>query len=168
MDANIAGGSWLNAYYEGRDLRKGFDAASAVDFARLGSFDFIWLHPPYWQMFRYNVNEKRCLSNSPTLGDFLQQMSRVFRNCRGALAPSGKLAILIGDGEHQGRYLGLPFRLMNVAGDLGLWLAAPEIIRFSHGTTSSRQRYNTAFIPRLHDVCLVLERVRSESAERKS
>lgn len=71
----------------------------------------------------------------------------------------GKLAVLIGDGKHYGRYLGLPFRVMNAAASVGFWLAAPEIIRFSHGATSSRQRYNTAFIPRLHDVCLVLERV---------
>lgn len=149
----------LGLDYEGRDLRRGFDATNATDFARLGAFDFIWLHPPYWQMVRYNGHEERCLSNSPTLEDFLKKMACVFRNCRGALSPGGKLAVLIGDGKHQGRYLGLPFHLMNVAGDLGLWLAAPEIIRFSHGATSSRQRYNTAFIPRLHDVCLVLERV---------
>ena len=149
----------LGIAYEGRDLRKGFDATNAADFARLGAFDFIWLHPPYWQMVRYNENEARCLSNAPTLDDFLAQMHRVFRNCRGALAPGGKLAVLIGDGKHQGRYLGLPFHLMNVAGELGLWLSAPEIIRFSHGATSSRQRYKTSFIPRLHDVCLVLERV---------
>src|SRR5947209_4927972 len=31
----------LGIPYEGRDLRNGFDATSAADFARLGAFDFI-------------------------------------------------------------------------------------------------------------------------------
>ena len=148
----------LGIAYEGKDLKRGFNATDASAFARLGTFDFVWLHPPYWQMVRYNESEARCLSNAPTLDYFLEQMGRVFRNVRGVLAPGGKFAVLIGDGKHQGRYLGLPFHLMNVAAAEEFWLAAPEIIRFSHGTTSSRQRYNTAFIPRLHDVCLVLER----------
>jgi len=156
----------LGIDYEGRDLRRGFDATDAAAFARLGTFDFIWLHPPYWQMVRYNAGESRCLSNAPTLGSFLEQLKCVFRNCRGALRPGGKLAVLMGDCRQQGRYLGLPFRTMNAAASVGFWLAAPEIIRFSHGTTSSQQRYTSAIIPRLHDVCLVLEVVRPESGER--
>jgi hypothetical protein len=63
----------------------------------------------------------------------------------------------MGDGKHEGRYLGLPFHTLNAVVVEGYWLAAPEIIRFSHGTTSSGRVYRTAFIPRLHDVCLVLE-----------
>jgi hypothetical protein len=151
---------------QGRDLRCGFDATDATAFERLGTFDFIWLHPPYWQMVRYNAGEPRCLSNAPTLDWFIEQIKRVFRNCRGALRPGGKLAVLMGDCRVQGRYLGLPFLLMNAAASVGFWLAAPEIIRFSHGATSSRQRYTTAFIPRLHDVGLVLERVKREAGSR--
>ena len=52
--------------YEGRDLKAGFDATRAESFAGLGTFDFVWLHPPYWQMIRYN-SDGRCLSNAPTL-----------------------------------------------------------------------------------------------------
>ena len=47
----------------------------------------------------------------------------------------------------------------------GLVLAAPEIIRFSHGTTSARQKeYSSSFIPWLHDVCLVLRQRAADSA----
>ena len=109
----------LGIEYEGRDLRRGFDATDAAAFARLGTFDFIWLHPPYWQMVRYNAGEPRCLSNAPTLDWFLEQLKRVFRNCRGALRPGGKLAVLMGDCRQQGRYLGLPFRVMNAAARSG-------------------------------------------------
>lgn len=158
----------LGIDYEGRDLKRGFDATDAAAFAKLGTFDFIWLHPPYWQMVRYNAGESRCLSNAPTLKEFVEQLRRVFRNCRGVLRPGGKLAVLMGDCRQQGHYLGLPFRTLNAAASVGFWLAAPEIIRFGHGATSSRQRYNTAFIPRLHDVCLVLEAVRTETVERSA
>src|SRR3954469_13772713 len=36
--------------YEGRDQNRGFDATRPEDFAGLGRFDFIWMHPPYFQM----------------------------------------------------------------------------------------------------------------------
>ena len=147
----------LGLSYEGRDLRTGFDATKAESFRDLGAFDFIWLHPPYWQMIRYNPEDCRCLSNAPTIRVFMGELRLVLRNCRGLLSASGKVAVLIGDGKHKGHYMGLPFRTLNVAASEGFWLAAPEIIRFSHGSTSSSRVYSTSFIPRLHDVCLVLE-----------
>lgn len=147
----------LNIEYEGRDLKRGFDATSPEPFASLGCFDFIWMHPPYFQMVRYNPDVPQCLSNAESPRMFSELMRRVLRNCRGVLSPRGKLAILIGDGKFNGEYLGLPFRMMNAAAAEGYWLAAPEIIRFGHGATSSKQSYSGAFIPRVHDVCLVLE-----------
>jgi hypothetical protein len=158
----------LGIDYQGRDLKRGFDATDAGAFETLGKFDFIWTHPPYWQMVRYNPGDTRCLSNGASVTEFVQQKRRVFQNCRGALTPGGKLAVLIGDGKHEGRYLGLPFRLMSAAAAEGFWLAAPEIIRFGHGATSSRKPYSTAFIPRLHDVCLVLEVVTRNAPVRRT
>jgi hypothetical protein len=64
----------------------------------------------------------------------------------------------MGDLRHDGEYCGLPFRTLKVAEAQGLRLAAPEIIRFSHGATSSAKEYHHPMIPRLHDVCLVLRR----------
>ena len=74
--------------YEGRDLRAEFDATRAESFAGLGTFDFVWLHPPYWQMIRYNSNG-RCLSNAPTLEAFVTGLRSVLRNCRAVLAQHG-------------------------------------------------------------------------------
>ena len=150
----------LQIPYEGRDLRTGFDATKAESFAELGRFDFIWLHPPYFQMVRYNPADSRCLSNAATLEVFVTALRSVFRNCGRVLTERGKLAVLIGDGKHDGRYMGLPFRMFNAAEEEGYQLAAPEIIRFGHGSTSSKRIYSTSFIPRLHDVCLVLEPTR--------
>ena len=33
-----------------------------------------------------------------------------------------------------------------------------DIIRFSHGASSSRKRYRSAFIPGLHDVCMIFRK----------
>lgn len=149
--------SGLGIAYHGLDLRSGFDATCAGSFEGLGRFDFVWLHPPYWKMIRYNDDE-RCLSNAPTMREFIGRLRHVLRNCLGVLADGGKLAVLMGDGKHEGRYMALPFRTMRAAALEGYWLAAPEIIRFGHGSTSFAKVYATSFIPRLHDVCLVLER----------
>ena len=141
------------------DLRQGFDATDSACYASLGVCDFVWLHPPYWNMIRYN-DHPRCLSNAPTLDAFVDSLRTVLRNCASVLSPAGQVAILMGDGKHQGRYMGLPFRTFSAAAEEGYELAAPEIIRFGHGSTSSQKAYSFSFIPRLHDVCLVLKRCR--------
>jgi hypothetical protein len=147
----------LGIAYEGRDLKTGFDATKPEFYADLGQFDFVWLHPPYFQMVRYNPADSRCLSNAATLEAFATALRLVFRNCRSVLAERGRLAVLMGDGKHEGRYMGLPFRTLHAAVSEGYWLAAPEIVRFGHGSTSSQKVYSTSFIPRLHDLCFVLE-----------
>lgn len=139
------------------DLRRGFDATKPAHFANIGQYDFVWMHPPYWNVIRYG-DDPQCLSNSKTVSDFLRRLRAAVHNCVGVLAQGGHVAILMGDCKHEGEYLGLPFLTLGIAKTEGLWLAAPEIIRFSHGATSSAKRYNTSFIPRLHDVCLVLKR----------
>lgn len=138
------------------DLHGGFDAQDEKWFQGIGEYDFIWLHPPYWKMICYG-DDPRCLSNAPTLVDFQRRLRRVIRNCHSVLADRGHLAILMGDGKHEGQYMGLPFRTLWLAFQENLWLAAPEIVRFQHGATSSTKQYSTSFIPRLHDICLVLK-----------
>ena len=54
----------LGIRYEGRDLKHGFDATRPEHFEGLGRFDFIWMHPPYFQMVRYNPGDPRCLSST--------------------------------------------------------------------------------------------------------
>src|SRR5262249_42162447 len=113
--------SELGITYEGRDLKMGFDATKAEAFRGLGKFDFIWLHPPYFQMVRYNPKDTRCLSTTRSVDEFTSKLRAVFKNCRSVLAETGHLAILMGDGKHEGRYLGLPFRTMNAAEAEGFW-----------------------------------------------
>lgn len=139
------------------DLQSGFDAAAVEGYVGHPKVDFVWLHPPYWRLIRYG-RDPRCLAAAETVEDFLLLLGTVIENCLRCLNPGGTLAVLMGDYQGDGMYLGLPFRTLQVAERHGLWLAAPEIVRFNHGASSSTKTYRTSFIPRVHDVCLVLKR----------
>ncbi|MEI2723999.1 MAG: hypothetical protein V9H26_10815 [Verrucomicrobiota bacterium] len=119
------------------DLKSGFNAVDPGAYEQLGEFEFIWLHPPYWRMIQW-TDDPRCLGNAPTLGQFLEDLRQVFANCREVLVQGGRLAVLMGDWRYQGRYPSeLPFRTFQAAEEEGFELDAPEIVRFSHGTTSA-------------------------------
>lgn len=139
------------------DIRRGQDASDPASYADREPVDFIWMHPPYWRMIRYN-DDPRCLSNAPSLDAFLNRMQLVLRNCKQVLTSRGKIAVLIGGYSDRGRYQPLPHLLVERAMREGLWPACTEIIRFQHGNTSSRKTYQSSFIPGLHDVCLVFQR----------
>jgi len=139
------------------EIKEGRDATSAESYRDLPPIDFIWGHPPYWRMIKYN-EDSRCLSNAPTLDDFLDRMQEILRLSKGVLSPYGKIAILIGGYSDRGQYQPLPQLLVERAIRENLWPACTEIIRFQHGNTSSRRTYRSSFIPGLHDTCFVFER----------
>lgn len=142
------------------DLRDGFDACDPATFPADGSFDFCWAHPPYWRMKRYS-DDPRDLSTAPTLEAFLERYAAFIANCRSALRPGGKLAILMGDYHDMSRsFIPLVYHTKRLAFSEGFRPACTDIIRFSHGASSSTKVYRTAFIPSLHDVCAVFEKPR--------
>lgn len=136
------------------DINRGQDAACPESYAKLAPVDFVWAHPPYWRMIKYN-DDPRCLSTQPTLEAFLNRMQLILRLSKSVLTPYGKIAILIGGYSDQGRYQPLSQLLVERAIREGLWPATTEIIRFQHGNTSSKRRYESSFIPGLHDTCTV-------------
>ena len=138
------------------DIRNGDDAAEPSSYVGFGYVDFVWMHPPYWKMIRYN-DDPDCLSNAETLDAFLNRMAKVFNNCRSVLRRDGKIAVLIGGFSEQGRYQPLAALLMAKAIEIGLWPATTEIIRFQHGNTSSRRSYRSSFIPGIHDTCMIFQ-----------
>lgn len=147
----------LGLPFHGFDLRSGQDATNPESYAGIGPVDFIWMHPPYWKMIPYN-DDPRCLSQAPTLEDFLERLGVVLGHCRQALSRHGKIAILIGGFSHRGRYMPLPHLTLQVALDQRLWPACTEIIRVQYGNRSARNRYRSSFIPGVHDVCLVFRK----------
>jgi hypothetical protein len=139
------------------DIREGTDACDPSQFPR-DTFNFCWLHPPYWRQKLY-TDDPRDLSRTPTLDAFLVRYQRLIRNCAGALAARGKLAILMGDyHDREAGFVPLVYHTKRIAFECGLRQHTTDIIRFSHGASSSNKVYRSAFIPGLHDVCMIFEK----------
>jgi hypothetical protein len=140
------------------DIHQGFDACDAQDFPQGESFEFIWAHPPYWRQKLY-ADDPRDLSRSPTLEHFLTRYGQFIRNCKASLKPGGKLAILMGDyNDREAGFVPLVYHTKRLAFAAGLKQHCTDIIRFSHGNSSSKKVYQSSFIPGLHDVCMIFER----------
>jgi hypothetical protein len=141
------------------DISMGFDACDPETFPRAGIFDFIWAHPPYWRQKLY-TNDTRDLSTEPTLEDFLDRYENFIGNCATALKPGGKLAILMGDySDRDEGFVPLVYHTKRLCFEAGLHQCCTDIIRFSHGASSAKKTYRSSFIPGLHDVCTIVERV---------
>lgn len=140
-----------------KDIRTGFDACDPKQFEGIGTFDFVWIHPPYWRQKVYS-NDKRDMSTAPTLSYFLFRYDQLIRNCVSVLKPGGKLAILMGDYSDNGAFIPLTYWTKRLAFVAGLRPCCTDIIRFSHGASSSHKVYTSSFIPGLHDTCMIFEK----------
>jgi hypothetical protein len=147
----------LGLYCWSSDLHQGADACDARHLPRR-CFDFCWLHPPYWRQKLY-TDDPRDLSRAPTLHAFLDRYRMLIANCAGALAPGGKLAILMGDYcDREAGFVPLVYHTKRLAFDCGLRQCCTDIIRFSHGASSGKKVYRSSFIPGLHDVLAIFEK----------
>jgi hypothetical protein len=146
------------------DIHAGIDACDPSLFygnsARFpeGSFAFTWLHPPYWRQKLY-ADDSRDLSRCETLEDFLERYRMLIRHSAHVLKPGGKLAILMGDySDREAGFVPLTYFTKRLAFEEGLVQCCTDIVRFSHGASSSRKVYRSSFIPGLHDLCMIFER----------
>jgi len=140
------------------DIHQGIDACDPQGIASEATFDFIWAHPPYWRQKLYAADE-RDLSRAPTLEQFLHRYGLFIRNAARALKPRGKLAILMGDYvDREAGFVPLCYHTKRLAFVHGLRQHCVDIIRFSHGASSSTKVYRSSFIPGLHDVCCIFEK----------
>jgi hypothetical protein len=140
------------------DLHTGFDACDPKTYEGIGTFDFCFIHPPYWRQKVYS-NDPRDLSTAPTLNDFLVGYKQLIENCAGVLNPYGKFAILMGDySDREAGFVPLTWWTKKFAFYVGLRQSCTDIIRFSHGASSSKKVYRSSFIPGLHDVCSIFEK----------
>jgi hypothetical protein len=139
------------------DIHRGLDACDPQGFGA-NTFEFIWAHPPYWRLKLY-ADDLRDLSRAPTLEDFLRRYGQFIRNCAAALKQGGKLAILMGDySDREAGFVPLTYHTKRLAFAAGLRQHGTDIIRFSHGASSSKKVYRSSFIPGLHDVCCIFQK----------
>lgn len=147
------------------DIRDGNDACVPSTYKNLGTFDFIWVHPPYWRQKTYS-DDVRDLSVSPSLPEFLWRYAAMIFQLKKVLTPGGRLAILMGDySDREAGYCPLVYHTQRICFDFGLRQSCTQIIRFSHGASSSKKTYRSSFIPGLHDVCTIVEKIAPHSEE---
>jgi len=151
--------AWLNDQlglgltYWGADLRTGFNLLKRP---LPGKYDLVWLHPPYWDIIRYS-DHAADLSTSADYTLFLTRLRRCLARCAEAVAPGGRLAVLVGDVRRNGRYYCLTRDVMNMAGDLGELSAV--IIKAQHNVRSNTKHYSGLVEPRIqHETCVVFRR----------
>jgi hypothetical protein len=141
------------------DIHRGIDACDPQGFGN-DTFDFIWAHPPYWRQKLY-ADDPKDLSRAPTLEAFLRRYGQFVRNGTAALKANGKLIILMGDcSDREAGFIPLTYYTKHFAFSAGLRQHGTDIIRFSHGASSSKKVYRSVFIPGLHDVCMIFEKTK--------
>jgi hypothetical protein len=140
------------------DIRDGKDACAAESYEGIGTFDFVWLHPPYWRQKEYTA-DARDLSSCKTVTGFLNRYHLLILRCEEALQKNGKLAILMGDySDREAGFVPLVYHTKQLCFEAGLKQTCTDIIRFSHGASSSTKVYQSSFIPGLYDVCCIFEK----------
>ena len=55
-------------------------------------------------------------------------------------------------------FIPLTYETKRLAFAAGLRQNVTDIVRFSHGASSSKKIYHSSFIPGLHDVCTIFEK----------
>lgn len=138
------------------DLNNGWDAL--IDEIPSGS-DFIFSHPPYWDIISYekqresyNAND---LSNQMTYEEFIKKLNFVNEKIYHSLVFGGRHALLIGDVRKQGKYYSI-IKDMDWYGDL-----ESHIIKTQYNCVSDNKIYaNQNFIPIKHEHLLVFKKNR--------
>ena len=145
----------LGLSYLGLDLKTGFDLLTSPI---PGRFDFIFWHPPYWNMVRYS-GEPADFSNAPTYQEWLERMGRGFRRLFAVLLPGGHLALQVGDLRRRGAYYFM-------AGDCYREFGEPltsVLVKEQHNMRSDAIAYSgRSFIPIVHEYVLIYQKAASQ------
>lgn len=138
------------------DLNNGWDAL--IDEIPTGS-DFIFSHPPYWDIISYekqrNSYSKNDLSNEMPYEEFIEKLNIINEKIYHSLLYGGRHALLIGDVRKQGKYYSI-IKDMAWFGDL-----ESHIIKIQYNCMSDNKTYsNNNFIPIKHEHLLVFKKNR--------
>lgn len=138
------------------DLNNGWDAL--IDEIPSGA-DFIFSHPPYWDIISYekqrNSYSENDLSNQMSYEQFIEKLNVVNEKIYHSLLYGGRHAMLIGDVRKQGKYYSI-IKDMSWYGDL-----ESHIIKIQHNCISDNKVYtNQNFIPIKHEHLLVFRKNR--------
>ncbi len=137
----------------GGDLHQGFNLLTQDLPA---SFDFVWIHPPYWSIIKYSDHPDD-LSNAYEYPDFVRKLRTCLKRCHDALTPGGRLAVLVGDVRRFGTYIPIVRDVLNLEGELGAIRAV--LIKTQHNCKSDGKNYGRMEDPLIqHEYCVVFKK----------
>jgi len=141
-------------HYKGLDLVTGFDLVQD----NIGEeFDFIFWHPAYWSAIDYDIDHPNNLSRCKTYKEFLEKLKICMNRLVGSLNPGGHLAILYGDGRHQGKYYSTHSDIIS----FDLIPLDVVLIKLRERTRERSHLFNYGagkFVPTVHEYVLIFER----------
>ena len=108
---------------------RNIDLSELLSIFQIKKVQFIIMHPPYWDIIKFSDN-KNDLSNTLTLGDFLDAFGEVIENTSKYLERYRYLACVIGDKYMNGQVVPLGFHCMNKFLEKGFLLKAILVKNF--------------------------------------
>ena len=139
--------------YWGGDLKQGFNLVTTELPER---HDFVWIHPPYWNIIRYS-DDPADLSTIETYEEFRNQLAVCLRRCSAALVPGGRLVVLVGDVRRRGRYTPIVRDVLRFEKHLGELRSI--IIKTQHHCRSDGVQYSSMEdVPIQHEYCVVFKK----------
>ncbi|AUV74213.1 hypothetical protein C1940_17325 (plasmid) [Lactiplantibacillus plantarum subsp. plantarum] len=118
--------------------------------------DFVFSHPPYWDMVDYSKvrgsDDKDDLSNGMPYPEFIKKLDIVNRKIYGSLTNGGRHAFLVGDVRKNHQYYSI-IKDMTWFGDL-----EDHLIKEQFNTLSGRKTYAGSFIPISHEHLLIFRK----------
>jgi 16S rRNA G966 N2-methylase RsmD len=106
---------------------------------KMNSFQFIIMHPPYWDIIKFSGN-KADLSNAKSANDFLRMFRQVAENAYPLLNKGRYCAVIIGDKYSAGEWIPLGFYVMQEMMQIGFKLKSTIIKNFDQTTAKRNQK----------------------------
>lgn len=106
---------------------------------RVNSFQFLIMHPPYWDIIRFS-SSKADLSNAKSTEEFLLMFRKVIEKTYPFLDKKRYCAVVIGDKYSSGEWIPLGFYLMQEMISKGFRLKSTIIKNFDQTTAKRNQK----------------------------
>jgi DNA modification methylase len=115
------------------------DYKSELNKLKIDSFQFVILHPPYWDIIKFS-DRKDDLSNAKSVESFLKMFGDVVNNIYPLLDKKRYCAVVIGDKYESGEWIPLGFYVMQEMINRGFKLKSTIIKNFEQTTAKRNQK----------------------------
>lgn len=116
-----------------------FDYKALLKKLKINSFQFMIMHPPYWDIIKFSDN-KDDLSNAKSTEDFLKMFRKIVDNSYPLLDKGRFCAVVIGDKYSAGEWIPLGFYVMQEMIKTGFKLKSTIIKNFDQTTAKRNQK----------------------------